>query len=116
MWLSLKNGAIPLADGRLLAIRGARGVELECTEGRVWLTIEGEPGDVLLGPGERAPITRPGLALVEGLPAGAVRLLKPAGLLERAWQALPRPRRAAAGRGARSHDPKHPPHPPAVFG
>lgn len=107
MWLSLRNGTIPLADGRLLAIRGARGAELECTAGRVWLTVEGRPGDIVLGPGERSVITGQGLALVEGLPAGAVRLLKPASRLQRAWQTLPWPRRAATST---------PHHPPAVFG
>lgn len=108
MWLSLRNGTIPLADGRLLAIRGARGVELECTAGRVWLTVEGQPGDVVLGAGERSRITGPGLVLVEGLPAGAVHLLKPAGRLERAWQALHGPARQAAGAAPREL--------PTVFG
>jgi hypothetical protein len=114
MWLSLKYGTIPLADGRLLAIRGARGVEVECTTGRVWLTVEGQPGDILLGPGERSLITGQGLALVEGLPAGAVRLLKPASRLQRTWQALHGPARAAARQaaGAGTAAPER----PTVFG
>lgn len=88
MELTLRNGTIPLADGRLLTIRGARGVEVECTEGKVWLTIEGQPGDIVLGAGDRARIDSNGLALAEGLPSGAVRLLRPLSRLERAWQTL----------------------------
>lgn len=117
MELALRNGTIPLADGRLLAIRGARGVEVECTEGKVWLTIEGQPGDMVLGAGDRARIDSRGLALVEGLPSGAVRLLRPLSQLKRAWQTLrwrPPEGPRAATRGAR-RDPTHRDLPP-VFG
>jgi hypothetical protein len=75
MRISLANGVIQLAAGTPLALRGARNVELECTEGVVWLTLEGEPEDYLLAAGERMRIGRGGLALVEGNPAGAIRLI-----------------------------------------
>jgi DUF2917 family protein len=78
MWMSLRNGVIQLAEGKPLAFRGARGVELECTDGRVWLTVEGQAGDFLLARGERLRIDSNGLALVEGLPGGAIRLLSAA--------------------------------------
>lgn len=75
MHLSLGNEVIQLAAGRPLALRGARKLELECIEGAVWLTLEGEPEDYLLAAGERKRIERGGLALVEGNPAGAIRLI-----------------------------------------
>jgi hypothetical protein len=76
MQLSLRNGAIQLADGKTLAFRGARGVLAECTEGRVWLTVEDQPGDFVLAKGERLHIESNGLALAEGFPSGAIRLIR----------------------------------------
>jgi len=75
MRMSLRNGVIQLAEGKPLAFRGARAVHLECTEGRVWLTVAGQAGDFLLGKGERLRIESNGLALVEGFPAGSIRLV-----------------------------------------
>jgi len=74
MRMSLAHGVIQLTAGRPLALRGARNVELECIEGAVWLTLEGEPADYLLAAGERKRIARGGLVLVEGNPAGVIRL------------------------------------------
>lgn len=75
---SLQQQVIQLADDRPLAFRGARGLDLECVAGWVWLTVEGQAGDFFLQAGERLTITSDGLAVVEGLPRGAVRLLRPA--------------------------------------
>lgn len=75
MLMSLGNVVIQLAEGKKLAFRGARDVHLECTEGFVWLTVEGQPGDFLLAKGERLRIESNGLALIQGLPLGSVRLL-----------------------------------------
>jgi hypothetical protein len=76
MRLSLQQQVIQLVENQPLAFRGARGVDIECTAGRVWLTVDGQPGDFFLARGERLRIASDGLALVEGLPAGAVRLLR----------------------------------------
>ena len=70
------NGIIQLAADGPLALRGARNAELECVEGAVWLTLEGEPQDYLLAAGERMRLARGGLALVEGNPVGAIRLIR----------------------------------------
>lgn len=75
MRISLKNGVIQLAGGKPLAFRGACGILLECTEGVVWLTVEGQIGDFLLAKGERLRIESNGLVLVEGMPSGAIRLV-----------------------------------------
>ena len=74
MRMSLGNGIIKLAKGRPVAFRGARNVHLECTEGLVWLTLEGEPDDYFLAKGERVRVKGGGLALIEGYPSGAIRL------------------------------------------
>jgi hypothetical protein len=67
-----------LTGGKQFAFRDARGVYLECTEGMVWLTVEGQPGDFLLARGERLRIESKGLALIQGLPFGSVRLVSEA--------------------------------------
>jgi hypothetical protein len=74
MRVSLRNGAIQLAAREPLAFRGARGVHLECADGMVWLTVEGQSGDFLLAKGQQLRIESNGLALVEGFPSGAIRL------------------------------------------
>lgn len=75
MLMSLGNLVIQLAEGKKLAFRGARDIHLECTEGLVWLTVEGQSGDFLLAKGERLRIESCGLALIQGLPSGSVRLV-----------------------------------------
>lgn len=78
MRMTLRNGDIQLVPGMPLAIRGARGVVLECSEGVVWFTIEGRIEDFMLARGESVRIDNNGLALVEGSPSGAIRLLSEA--------------------------------------
>lgn len=74
MQMSLNNIVIQLVEGKHLAFKEAHGVFLECTEGMVWLTVEGQSGDFLLARGERLRIKSKGLALVQGLPSGSIRL------------------------------------------
>lgn len=78
MHISLGNRVIQLAEGRPLAVRGARYACLECTEGMVWLTLEGRPDDYFLRRGEQLRIESDGLTLVEGNPCGAIRLVSAA--------------------------------------
>jgi len=75
MQISLRNEVILLTDGKPLAIRGARGIILECTDGLIWLTVKGELDDFWLIKGERLRIENNGLALIEGFSSGAVRLV-----------------------------------------
>ena len=49
----------------------------------VWLTIEGQPGDFLLASGQRLHIKSNGLALVQGLPTGSVRLVSELTVMKR---------------------------------
>jgi hypothetical protein len=41
-----------LADGELLAFDRIAGRELACRAGELWLTIDGRPEDIILGPGQ----------------------------------------------------------------
>jgi len=75
MQISLRNEIILLTDGKPLAIRGARGIILECTDGLIWLTVKGLPYDFWLVKGERLIIENNELALVEGFTSGAIRLI-----------------------------------------
>jgi hypothetical protein len=67
------NQAILLGVGEIIALRGARGSYLECTNGTVWLTIEGQPGDFYLEQGSGLRIASNGLVLIEGMPTGEIR-------------------------------------------
>ena len=75
MIMSLHNMVIQLAEGKRLAFRGGRDVHLECIEGRVWLTVEGQLCDLLLAKGERLRIGSNGLTIIQGLPSGSVQLV-----------------------------------------
>ena len=75
MRITLQDEVIQLAEGKPLAIRGARGVLLECTDGIIWLTVKGYPDDFWLTKGERQRIKNNGLALIEGFQSGAIRLV-----------------------------------------
>ena len=72
--MSLENMVIQLGEGKRLAFRGARDVHLECTEGLLWLTVEGQPDDFLLARGERLRIGGNGLAIIQGMPFASIRL------------------------------------------
>ena len=72
----LSNQARPLAAGEVLALRGARGTWLECTQGMVWLTIEGQPGDFYLEQGSGLRIASNGLVLIEGMSTGEIRQIR----------------------------------------
>ena len=75
METSSENTVIQLGPNRTLAFRDARDVLLECTEGVVWLTIEGESCDVLLAKGDKLRIDSNGLALIQGLPFCSIQLM-----------------------------------------
>ncbi|OIQ79363.1 hypothetical protein GALL_388970 [mine drainage metagenome] len=75
MDMTQDSGQIRLAAGRRVTFRGARDVLLECTEGVVWLTVEGQQGDFLLAKNELLCIKSSGLAIIQGLPSGSVQLV-----------------------------------------
>lgn len=78
MRMSLDNMVIQLAERKMLTIRDARDIRIECNEGIVWLTIEGRPGDFLLEKGEHLLIKSKGPAFIQGMPYGLVKLVSAA--------------------------------------
>lgn len=79
MWITLQHGSLRLAADTPASFRRARGTVLECTEGRLWITITGQAGDFLLAAGERLTVSSDGLGLVEGFPAGVLRVVPACG-------------------------------------
>lgn len=72
----LKNAPIRVAGSEVLSLRGFRGALLECSEGALWLTVQGQPGDFLLTAGKQLRIASNGLVVIEGLPAGNIRQIR----------------------------------------
>ncbi|BAL25655.1 DUF2917 domain-containing protein [Azoarcus sp. KH32C] len=69
------NGTIQLDEWSPLAFRDARGLRVQCTHGRIWVTVEGQAGDFFLVAGESMRIDSKGLVLIEGVPRGNVRIV-----------------------------------------
>ncbi|WP_050797442.1 DUF2917 domain-containing protein [Hylemonella gracilis] len=90
MWLSLGQGRLQLDGDTPVAFHRARGCWIECTQGRLWITVTGQPEDIFLSPGERVRIVSHGLALVSGFPSGTVSLVHEASwpLLRTTWDLL----------------------------
>lgn len=108
MNLDLCNSELCLADNTPVRLLSARGVQITCTAGLAWLTVEGEAGDIFLKPGDSHQVGADGLALLEAIGSARVRfersvadrplialasllqhlLSRPLGLARRAWRAL----------------------------
>lgn len=57
--------SLALARGELVRLDAARGVEVSCESGRVWITQERDPRDLWLSAGESVHLAGQGLALLE---------------------------------------------------
>lgn len=69
------SGTIQLDEWSPLALRDASGLRVECTHGRIWVTVEGQAGDFFLDAGDVIRVVSKGLVLIEGVPRGNVRLV-----------------------------------------
>jgi hypothetical protein len=54
-----------MGAGQLLRLEAARGHEVHCEAGHLWITEEAQPCDVWLAAGQRVRLVGEGLALVE---------------------------------------------------
>jgi len=84
MDFDLYNSELYLAHNAPVRLVSAQGVRIVCTAGRVWLTVAGEAGDVLLAAGESHLVRGRGLALLEAIGDGRVRFEAAA----KPWQRL----------------------------
>ena len=84
----LYNNELCLADNVPFRLLSATGVRVVCTAGVLWLTVEGEAGDILLAAGESHLVRGRGLALLEAIGTGRVRFERAARPLRDLWPRL----------------------------
>ena len=77
MRIDVSSGEIRLSENRPLSLREARGLRVECTYGIVWITLSGQAADVFLTPGESHLLRGNGLALIECIGDGSIRIGMP---------------------------------------
>lgn len=77
MRLQPENAILVLWKNLPLRLAGARGATIRCDSGIVWLTIDGEPGDFFLTAGESHTLASNGLALIEAIESGTIRIVLP---------------------------------------
>ena len=83
MLISQENIVFQLAEGMHLVVKKAQGGILECTEGMLWLTVEGQLADILLAGGVSMCINGAGKVIVQGLPSASFKLSQQAARVNR---------------------------------
>ena len=66
----------PLAKGRIRRVHQALGHRVECVSGTLWVTQDGDPRDIVLGPGESFAFDHRGDALISALDDARFLLLE----------------------------------------
>lgn len=74
MWISFGKSTVTLDAKQTLALKHARGMEVTCVEGVIWLSTEGDARDILLTPGRSFTLATNGLTVMEGMPHATIRL------------------------------------------
>jgi len=96
MKIDVSAGEIRLLDNCPISLRGAHGLRITCTAGTIWITVTGETGDTFLGAGQSHVVQGNGLAIIESIGSGSIRIGKPGSMP--AWRSwLATLRRLAAG-------------------
>jgi hypothetical protein len=78
MKIDLKSGEVCLQENQPICLRQARGLRVTSTTGTIWITVTGETGDIFLAPGQTHELRSNGLAIIESMGDGRIRLKKPA--------------------------------------
>ena len=60
----LINGTLRLAKGKIRHLHGERGRSVEVVSGALWITMDGDPRDIVLATGEAFAFDRAGDALL----------------------------------------------------
>jgi hypothetical protein len=63
----LGRAAITLRKADVFHLDAARGRRIESVLGHVWITIDGDPRDIVLDPGEGFEVVRDGAVLISAL-------------------------------------------------
>lgn len=87
MKIDLKSGEVCLTDNNPICLRQARGLRVTSTAGTIWITVTGEAGDTYLEPGQTHELRSNGLAIIESIGDGRIRLKKPTSFFSRWKQA-----------------------------
>jgi len=90
MKIDLKGGEIQLSNNQPICATQARGLRIACSAGIIWITVDGEPGDTYLTAGQAHEVRSNGLAIIESIGEGRIRLYKPESFrrLRRAWASV----------------------------
>ena len=67
-----------IARNKMLEVKQPLGVTIECLEGSVWVTLDGDSRDVVLDAGQSFVVDRNQRTLLQALDAARVRLIEPA--------------------------------------
>ena len=65
-----------LKANQFVTIKRAQGACLQCVEGSVWVTLENDPLDFVLSPGERVCIRTPGRMVIVGLEPSEIAIVQ----------------------------------------
>lgn len=74
---SIRYALTQLPQGRYLRLHRVDGRSIAVFKGTVWITQDGDPRDVFVGPGETFFVDRPGLVLIEALDDASLIVLEP---------------------------------------
>jgi Protein of unknown function (DUF2917) len=66
---------LTLTANQFVTIKRAQGTCLQCVQGSVWVTLENDPLDFVLSPGERVCIHSPGRMVIEGLEPSEIAIV-----------------------------------------
>ncbi len=66
-----------IARNKILEVKQAFGVTIECLEGSVWVTLDGDSRDVVLEAGQSFVVDRDQRTLLQALDAARIRLIEP---------------------------------------
>ena len=67
-----------IARNQILEVKQPLGVTIECLDGSIWVTLDGDSRDVVLGAGQSFVVDRNHRTLLQALDAARVRLIEPA--------------------------------------
>lgn len=72
-------GIQEIAKAGIHEVKQALGVTIECLEGSVWITLDGDLRDLVLDAGQTCEIDRERRVLIQALDTARVRLVPPSG-------------------------------------
>ncbi len=75
------RGVREIAKAGICEVKQALGVTIECLEGSVWVTLDGDLRDLILDAGQSCKIDSERRALIQALDTARVRLIPPSGAL-----------------------------------